>query len=60
MEVICPACRKRFQADVSGPRDKRRWLPFCSERCRALDLGRWLDEEYRITESLADREAAED
>jgi uncharacterized protein len=24
------------------------WRPFCSERCRLLDLGRWLDEEYRV------------
>jgi endogenous inhibitor of DNA gyrase (YacG/DUF329 family) len=24
------------------------WRPFCSERCRLLDLGRWLDGDYRI------------
>ena len=24
------------------------WFPFCSERCRAIDLGRWLGEAYRI------------
>lgn len=23
-------------------------MPFCSERCRAIDLGRWLDERYAI------------
>jgi endogenous inhibitor of DNA gyrase (YacG/DUF329 family) len=23
-------------------------LPFCSERCRLIDLGRWLDERYRV------------
>ena len=23
-------------------------MPFCSERCRLIDLGRWADEEYRI------------
>ena len=23
-------------------------LPFCSERCRKIDLGRWLGEKYRI------------
>ena len=23
-------------------------FPFCSERCRLVDLGRWLDGEYRI------------
>lgn len=25
-------------------------FPFCSERCRLVDLGRWIDEEYRIPE----------
>ncbi|MEO8519915.1 MAG: DNA gyrase inhibitor YacG [Acidobacteriota bacterium] len=24
------------------------WRPFCSERCKLADLGRWLSEEYRI------------
>jgi endogenous inhibitor of DNA gyrase (YacG/DUF329 family) len=23
-------------------------LPFCSERCRLIDLGRWLNEDYRL------------
>jgi endogenous inhibitor of DNA gyrase (YacG/DUF329 family) len=25
-----------------------RWRPFCSERCRMADLGRWLREDYHI------------
>jgi hypothetical protein len=24
------------------------WRPFCSERCKLLDLARWVDEGYRI------------
>jgi endogenous inhibitor of DNA gyrase (YacG/DUF329 family) len=24
------------------------WQPFCSERCRMADLGRWLSEDYRV------------
>jgi endogenous inhibitor of DNA gyrase (YacG/DUF329 family) len=30
--------------------DAAEWpeLPFCSSRCRLIDLGRWLGEEYRI------------
>jgi endogenous inhibitor of DNA gyrase (YacG/DUF329 family) len=24
------------------------WRPFCSERCKLADLGRWLGEEYRV------------
>jgi len=25
-----------------------RWQPFCSERCRLIDLSRWLDGSYRV------------
>jgi hypothetical protein len=24
------------------------WRPFCSERCRGVDLGAWADERYRV------------
>ncbi len=26
------------------------YRPFCSQRCQQIDLGRWLNEEYRISE----------
>jgi uncharacterized protein len=32
----------------AGPRPGNRAYPFCSDRCRLLDLGKWLGEEYRI------------
>lgn len=25
-----------------------RWRPFCSERCKLIDLGQWADEKYRV------------
>jgi uncharacterized protein len=31
-----------------APRDQNRAFPFCSDRCRLVDLGKWLGEEYRI------------
>jgi len=38
----CPQCQ---QSTVwSGNPDR----PFCSERCRLIDLGAWIDENYRI------------
>jgi endogenous inhibitor of DNA gyrase (YacG/DUF329 family) len=45
-EVACPQCRHRG-----------RWLespsgPFCSERCRLVDLGQWFGEEHRISREL--------
>jgi endogenous inhibitor of DNA gyrase (YacG/DUF329 family) len=39
----CPACRGPV-----APRPGNRAFPFCSPRCRLLDLGRWLDGDYRI------------
>jgi uncharacterized protein len=42
MEVRCPTCRARVDWE------KSLYRPFCSERCKALDLGRWLAEEYRV------------
>jgi len=40
--VTCPICRKRFDPLTS------RTMPFCSPRCRLIDLGRWLGEEYSV------------
>jgi endogenous inhibitor of DNA gyrase (YacG/DUF329 family) len=31
-------------------------LPFCSQRCRAADLGSWLNESYRIAGASLDEE----
>jgi hypothetical protein len=41
-EVACPRCGAR--REWSG----NPWRPFCSERCRLIDLGAWANEEYRI------------
>lgn len=43
MNVICPICRKET-AWKENP-----FRPFCSERCRTVDLGRWAAEEYRVS-----------
>lgn len=39
----CPICKEPAELDQSNP-----WRPFCSERCKLLDLGRWLDGDYVI------------
>ena len=38
----CPICKKDTE-----PLSK--WFPFCSDRCRVLDLANWADEKYVIT-----------
>jgi endogenous inhibitor of DNA gyrase (YacG/DUF329 family) len=41
--VPCPRCGA--QAPYSP---ENRWRPFCSERCRVIDLGAWASESYRV------------
>ena len=41
--VPCPRCG--VQAPYSP---ENRWRPFCSERCRDIDLGNWASETYRV------------
>jgi len=49
----CPTCRKAVEtAADKRPPD----YPFCSERCRLLDLHRWLEGAYRIPVGPADEE----
>ncbi len=38
----CPVCKKEAAWDNNPFR------PFCSERCRIMDLGKWASEGYRI------------
>ena len=39
--MTCPICKKKVEM---GAED----FPFCSERCKLIDLGKWSSEEYRI------------
>jgi uncharacterized protein len=39
----CPICGR-----PALPRAQNRAYPFCSDRCRLIDLGKWLGEEYRV------------
>ena len=43
MTLRCPTCKQPSSLDSGNP-----WRPFCSERCRLVDLGGWLDERYSI------------
>jgi len=45
-QARCPTCKKRFIWDAKSP-----WRPFCSQRCRLIDLGEWLDENYRVADA---------
>ncbi|SEG42127.1 hypothetical protein SAMN04487953_13113 [Billgrantia desiderata] len=43
LTVACPQCRKKVAWSESNP-----YRPFCSERCKLIDLGAWADESHRI------------
>ena len=47
-KIKCPQCHK----EISWTNNPDR--PFCSERCRLLDLGQWADESYRIAGRSSD------
>jgi endogenous inhibitor of DNA gyrase (YacG/DUF329 family) len=49
--IRCPTCRRLADAPASNPH-----FPFCSERCRTLDLGRWLDGAYAVPLGDADED----
>jgi endogenous inhibitor of DNA gyrase (YacG/DUF329 family) len=42
MKIKCPIC-KELTTWEENP-----WRPFCSERCKLIDLGKWASEEYRV------------
>jgi endogenous inhibitor of DNA gyrase (YacG/DUF329 family) len=51
IEVACPTCKKKFDYSSSEFR------PFCSEKCRLIDLGQWLTEAYAVpVQKLTDDE----
>lgn len=47
----CPSCKRAVQTRPENP-----FFPFCTERCRAVDLGKWLGGEYRIAQKSAEED----
>jgi endogenous inhibitor of DNA gyrase (YacG/DUF329 family) len=44
--MLCPICKKPVE-ESEKEKPTSSW-PFCSERCRLIDLGRWLGGKYQI------------
>ena len=42
LRVTCPHCKRQCAWEGN------RWRPFCSERCKLIDLGAWLEEKHAI------------
>jgi endogenous inhibitor of DNA gyrase (YacG/DUF329 family) len=45
IKAICPICK---QSMAGQSRTEWPEFPFCSRRCKMIDLGRWLGEAYRL------------
>ena len=48
--IRCPICEKQFDPATTSA------MPFCSDRCRQIDLGRWLRESYSVPVERKDEE----
>lgn len=54
--VACPTCRRTHRWSQANA-----YRPFCSERCKLIDLGEWVSERHRIAgEPVKDDEPEED
>ena len=51
--MLCPYCKTKPSSE-----DKR-YYPFCSERCKAIDLGKWATGEYRVAGNKTDESEAQ-
>jgi endogenous inhibitor of DNA gyrase (YacG/DUF329 family) len=48
----CPICERA----LDGPVEKWPQFPFCSQKCKLVDLGRWLSEDYGLPKEDADED----
>ncbi|HEY9100768.1 DNA gyrase inhibitor YacG [Chitinimonas sp.] len=48
-EVPCPNC-----GTLTPWTSEQKWRPFCSERCKLIDLGLWATEQFRVPGEAAD------
>ncbi len=49
LKLRCPICKKAVKSDNAE-------FPFCSERCRTIDLGKWASGAYVIASPVTDAE----
>ena len=59
MENKCLVCHRTIEAPPQGKSEEVKYFPFCSRRCRLVDLGAWLDGTYRIEADMISQELDE-
>ena len=55
LTISCPTCKCSLEWNPENPH-----RPFCSERCKLMDLGAWANEDYRIPAEPFDATAPEE
>jgi endogenous inhibitor of DNA gyrase (YacG/DUF329 family) len=51
MKHRCPICHKIVKVSSKEKTEEAKFFPFCSRRCKLIDLGAWLDADYKIVPS---------
>lgn len=51
--ILCPTCKNAVTPENEN-------FPFCSDRCRLLDLGKWASGDYKISSPVLDPELLEE
>ncbi len=51
--LFCPTCREVVLAT-------NEYFPFCSDRCRLIDLGKWASGDYKISSPIQDPDLLEE
>jgi endogenous inhibitor of DNA gyrase (YacG/DUF329 family) len=54
-KIPCPRCGAPAPFSPSN-----RWRPFCSERCKLIDLGNWANERYRVPSPTPNADTADE
>ena len=49
MKHQCPVCESHYEYELDDQFNYPARFPFCSDRCKWIDLGAWLDMDYRVT-----------
>jgi len=54
MKHRCPICRKIVKISQKKQPKEAKFFPFCSQRGKLIDLGAWLDAEYKVVSEPSD------
>ena len=52
MRKECSICKEEFDFVYKKGEQLPQYFPFCSSRCKQVDLARWLNEKYQISSSI--------